>query len=181
MLALNIISERTKKEIKTKNIYYVVVKILSVLVILISIYAIIFLLATLSIQIKLVQTILENSSLTQNVENYNQQIIKINNKLGVILDIKNDFIEWSYLLEYLSNNISSNITLDRITLDKVGGTMVVNGTSRNRDSLLALKNFLEDSDYFSDVSLPTESLLEKENIDFQITSKIISYEFTKLK
>jgi len=181
MISINIIPEKTKKEIKIKNVYYSMLKFLYTLVILISIYAIIFLLAKLSIQLKFVQVINEGSSIIKSDLNYGQEIKEINKKIDDTLKIKNDFIKWSYLLEYLSANIKPDISLDRISIKKEDNSFVVSGTSKNRESLLDLKDFFENSDYFTDVNLPTKSLLEKENINFQMTLKITNYEFDKLK
>jgi len=181
MIHINIIPERTKKEIKTKNIYYSILKFLHILVILFSIYAIIFLLAKLSIQLKFIQVINEGSSIIKSESNYSQEINEINRKIDDLLKIKSNFVKWSYFLEYLSSNINSNINLDRIYIKKEGDSFVVSGISKDRESLLSLKDFFEKSEYFTDVDLPTKSLLEKENINFQMTLKITNYEFDKLK
>lgn len=164
-----------------KAVYFSILKIVYVFVILISIYSIVFLLAKLAIQIKLVQTVTESSLIMKSAKNYTQQINKINNELDDIIKIKNNFIKWSYLLEHLSKNINSDIKLSSLSISKENNSIIVSGNAKNRDSLLELKNFFEESEYFSEIDLPTKSLLEKENINFQITAKVQSYDFKKLE
>ncbi len=50
-------------------------------------------------------------------------------------------------------------------------------TANTRNDLLVFKKLLEDSHIFSDINLPFSSLLEKNDINFEIKAKILSYEF----
>jgi hypothetical protein len=51
------------------------------------------------------------------------------------------------------------------------------GVAETRNNLLIFKKILEESEILSGIELPFSVLLEKNNINFEIKAKIISYDF----
>jgi hypothetical protein len=89
-------------------------------------------------------------------------------QFGVISKIQGDFIPWSFLINELSKNIKNDISLNGLNIDKNKKTAILTGQAGTRESLLDLKEYLENTAYFNNVSFPIKNILEKENIAFEI-------------
>jgi len=48
----------------------------------------------------------------------------------------------------------------------------IKGVAQNRDILIDFQNNLEELSYFNDINVPISSLLQKENINFEITGQL---------
>ena len=77
---------------------------------------------------------------------------------------------------FMYNNIlkviaerQKGIAITAFSSQRKGASMVVSGTARERDDLLAFKNALEKSKKFKTIELPVSNLAQKEDIDFSIT------------
>ena len=180
MLVLNLISNELKKDNKLKAIFESIKKILAILIIAVSIYAILILFAKLYLQINFVKTINETSLITGSIKSNDDKVKIINNQLKAIADIQSETVLWSYLLERLSKDIKSDIKIENLKLSMKNNTISLRGLAKTRESLLDLKAILENKNCFSDINLPIKNLLEKNNINFEISAKIKSYEFDQL-
>ncbi len=181
MITLNIIPEKNKKDIALKRIYKSLKNLLFFIIILLLIYSILFLAAKYILQKHYINTIQETTLVTKSTENYSNKIAEINKQLNSIQEIQNQTVNYSYLLEYLMQNINKNINFSRIKIVKNDNKISFAGKSDTRESLLEFKEILENSDFFSDLNFPIKNLLEKNNINFEISVKLKSYEFDKLQ
>lgn len=100
----------------------------------------------------------------------------INNKLILLEAIQKDFVRWSNIFDYISQKTPEGISFNKITISKDGPSIAFSGFSKTRENLLSLKDFLENSEVFEKVEFPVQNLLQKENISFEIKSKIKVYE-----
>jgi hypothetical protein len=177
MLTLNIIPPNLKNEIRLKNIYKILKKLFSILIILISVYAIIILISQFILQIHFIQTIYATTLVTKTVENYSKQIRNIDNQLNSISKIQKDYINWSRLVEYIAKNTKNDIKFYQIKINKKDDAVSFIGFAQTRESLMLLKETFENSKYFNNINFPIKNLLEKNNINFEISAHINSYEF----
>jgi len=177
MLTLNILPDNLKKEIEFRIIYGLIKTFLGSVIIAVSIYGICVLIALFLIEQHFIDTTLNTNLITKSSENYTNKVKSANNQLNSISNVQNEFVKWSLLLKNLSADINDNISLSRLTLDQEKSALYLSGVARTRDDLLGLKDTLEKRGYFSDISFPIKNLLEKNNIMFEISVKITSYEF----
>jgi hypothetical protein len=177
MLKLNIIPQSTKNEIKLNNIYFSLKNLLYILVVIIIFYAIIFLIGGLLLQIQFVKTVSETTIISQNKENASLSVIDLNNQINSISSMQGDSVRWTGLFKFISDNTKNDIKYNQINISKNNNTLYLHGLAGTRDGLMNLKAALEKSNYFSSIDFPIQNLLEKNNINFEITCKFASYDF----
>jgi hypothetical protein len=179
MIRLNIIPESTKKDIKTELIFKSIKKLIIVLFVALLVYSSILFSTKLYIQHEL-DIIINTTEIDNNSTNdYKKKIDTYNQEIKNINLIYKDYVTWSNLIEYFSKNINSNITINKLSLNKKNNQILFFGLASDREDLLSFKEMLDNSGFLSETKVPIDNLLEKENINFNITSNIISYEFTK--
>ncbi|MFH1677358.1 MAG: hypothetical protein ABH888_00940 [Patescibacteria group bacterium] len=173
MLYLNLISKKVKQDIKLKRIYAILKRFGYILIIITALFAIIILFAKIILQNTFNQVVEQTTLITKNNQSSNNQIKAINTRLDNIEKIQNDFIPWSFLLEDLSQDISSNINFFSIKIDKDKQQIDLKGVAVTRKGLLDFKKSIEESDKFSDIYFPINNLLKENNINFEITAKLV--------
>lgn len=172
MLTLNLISEELKKEIKLRHLYSFIKKINLTLIIITIAIAIILLSAKTILQIKFNDTVDQTTLVTKNNQGYNLKIRDINNKINFIEKIQNDFIPWSNLLEIVADITSNDIDLNYLKINFEEQTIKIKGRAGLRSSLLDFKQKMETTTVFKNIDFPIKNILEKENINFEISAKI---------
>jgi Tfp pilus assembly protein PilN len=178
MLTLNIIPQRTKKEIGWKFTYKSLHSFLSVLILIAAIYAIIFLMLKLVMQNHFVRTVQETTIITKSTQNYTQQAEIINKEIESVYAIQMNNIRWTGLINYFASRLPEGVTLKKISADSVSGNLSIEAHAVDRKSLLLFKQLLDDTAFLKPTELPLDSLLKKEDIDFQIKTGFNSYEFS---
>ncbi|MBU1160463.1 MAG: hypothetical protein V1768_01755 [Patescibacteria group bacterium] len=173
MLYLNLISKKVKQDIKLKRIYAILKRFGYILIIITALFAIIILFAKIILQNTFNQVVEQTTLITKNNQSSNKQIKEINTRLDNIEKIQNDFIPWSFLLEDLSQDISSNINFFSIKIDKDKQQIDLKGVAVTRKGLLDFKKSIEESDKFSNIYFPINNLLKENNINFEITAKLV--------
>ena len=172
MLALNLISEELKKEIKLRRLYLLIKKI-NLTLIIITIVATITLLTTKAILQSGFNNIVGQTTLvTKNNQGYNNKIRDINNKLYFVEKIQNNFIPWSNLLKTVAAITPKDIGLYYLKINLEEQAIKIKGKAGRRESLLDFKQNLETAAIFQEIDLPLKNILEKENINFEINAKI---------
>jgi len=177
MINLNIISQKLKKEINTKTIYLSYKNLLAIIFITLAFYTSACLVCLLVLQIHFVETVKDTTLITRGSENYSAQVRQLNSAITNIESIQSEYTSWSYLLEFLHHLSVENINISSISVNKEKEEISLRGIAATRDSLLQLKEKLEESNYFKEINLPIKNLLEKENISFDINSSFKTYEF----
>ncbi len=177
MINLNIISQELKKEINTKTIYLSYKNLLAIIFITLILYTSAYLICLLVLQIHFVETVKDTTLITRGSENYSAQVRQLNSTITNIENIQSEYINWSYLLEFLHQLSSEDVNISSISVNKEKKEIILRGMAMTRDGLLQLKEKLEESNYFTEINLPIKNLLEKENISFDINSSFKTYEF----
>lgn len=177
MIKLNIISNNLKKELNLKSLYISIKNFILAVSALIFIYALILLLSKYILKSHFIDTVNQSTLVTSNIKNYNNQIKTINEQIEAITSIQDDYVAWSDLISYLSKNLDDGIKLKQLKIDGVNGNMQISGNADTRESLLKFKSSLENNKNIGNINFPIKNLLEKNNIDFEISAKIKNYEF----
>lgn len=176
MITLNIISPELKNEIKLKNIYQIVKSSFLLIGFFLIFYAIILVSSRFVLKSYLGEISRINNNANSSTNDTAKAVTDVNSKLKEVAAIQRDEINWLNLLELISKNTSSDIKYNKISMSRTNG-LLLSGESKTRDGLIKMKKFLDDSSFLSDVDFPISNLLEKENINFNITAKIKNYEF----
>lgn len=177
MINLNIISPEQKKEIKLNAIYDSIRAILVILLLILVFYSAAFIIIKKVMESYYEDTLYESSLTNKSTEDYNSTSRVINEKINEIAEIQKDYFKFTDFINFISKNIDDSIQINKLMINRDTNQILISGFAPNRDSLLALKEMIESLDNFSEFNLPMKTLLEKENINFEINTKIESYEF----
>lgn len=171
MITLNLISEQKKKEIKIKHLHQLLKKIDLVVIIFVCLIAIMILVAKIMLQNTFNTTIDQTTLITKNTQGSASKVRDINNKMASVDQVQTDFIVWTKLLDQLATSTPEGIIYTSIKAgtDK---NIKVTGIAKTRDSLIALKDSFEKITMFDKFDFPLSNMLQKENIHFEIATKI---------
>lgn len=177
MLNLNILPQKFKKEIKLSRIYKVIKNIILLLVFLTMITATIFLLGDLALQVYLSEdsaiSILSSSSYKE----LDDQVKIVEEKMDYITNMQGDFISWSKLIEDIMVRTNDDIVFSKITVDKEDHQLVLVGYAKTRKNFLDLKKQFKNSPSYLDIDFPIQNILEKNDINFNMTITVDLYDF----
>jgi len=177
MLRLNIIPEHQKKEIKLKYFFDHLKNFFEVIFFVSILYVIVFLILKLILSNHFIATIESTTMLTKRTEDFSRKVSDINKRVSNVATIQEEFIYWSKLIEHIRQNQSYDLKLDQISVNKNKNEIVFSGNAETRDTLLNFKKKIEDLGFFEEIKLPIQSLLQKNDINFNLTVKIKSYDF----
>jgi len=110
---------------------------------------------------------------TAKTQSYNDRVKKINAALSETNKLQDAFNQWSFLVEDLSGITPAGLTLSSVKADGAAGTIAIRGKAGLREDILKFKDNLGRSQYIKDVDFPIRNMLERENIDFDLSGKLI--------
>ena len=142
------------------------------MIIITLIIAIILLAAKGILQNNFNKIVEQTTLITKNSQGYNVKVRNINSNLNHALKIQNDFIAWSYLIEDLASRMPPGINFSLVKISKEKSLINIKGMAELRDNLLKLKQNMEDSLIYSEVEFPLKNILQKKDINFEISAKL---------
>lgn len=172
MLKINLVPYATKKETGLKQTYGAL-KIMN--------YTLIFLSILISAIFMSSQFFLaENSGQTHESNDlplmesglYDKRPREINNKLKNLEEILKDNYSNLEIIKDLNTKIPNGISLARLKINMEKKQIDIIGQADLRDTLLELKENLENDKLYTKINFPLENILKKENINFNITVNI---------
>lgn len=179
MIQLNIIPEQLKKNIELRTIFQQSKSII-IFIIMSSLFFSALLYGAKIILIIYSKEGEQNTiTKTKQTEDYFNNVKNINNKIGFINKIQDDILIWSDFLSYFTNGINDNIKITKLSVNKTTKTIDIIGNAKDVNSLEELEDTLNKIEYLEDFTIPDELFFKKEDIDFNLKSKFINYEFNK--
>lgn len=172
MLTLNLVSAEQKKEIKLRHLYDLIKKINLILVIIAIAIAIILLVAKIILQIKFNEVVEQTTLVTKNNQGYNSRVREINSQLNYIEKIQNGYIPWSKLIKKLSEMAPADVSFQYLKINYENKSVNIKGQAKTRDSLINFKDKMAADETFKNIEFPIKNILEKENIDFEISAEL---------
>lgn len=106
----------------------------------------------------------------QEIERYEKIFEDENIKINKFFLLQKNHFDWLNVLEELANVISEDVKLSDIFSEDIN--MSIAGKANTRESLLELKNKIENSECFFEVEIPLSDIVAKNNIDFEAEFKI---------
>lgn len=178
MIRLNIIPQNLKDEIRLENIYESYKSFLIFCCILLApfiavFFGLFFYLGSYGENVRN-----ESSVSSESTENYANRVIEINSKLAFIEKMQEKEMRWTSFLADFSKNVSDGISIKSFSVKQAAGTLNISGQAKTRDALLEFERNLKAIKYLSGIEIPLQSLLEKEDIEFNLQLKINPNEFS---
>jgi len=107
-----------------------------------------------------------NSDKYAEMKKYENKLREVKDKMDFVNNLQQNEINWLVVLEKIPGIISENITLTSIKND--GFEFDIKGKASNRDTLIEMKNAVEKENCFSDVEIPLNDMVLKNDIDFEL-------------
>jgi hypothetical protein len=172
MLKLNFLSEEAKKEAKFKRLHSLIARVDAVLLIGVIFLSVLFTSAENLMAKNFKEFYEQDTILKTSGQEYNEKIKKINEKLKTVAKIQKDFIPFSLIIKELTNRIPEGNSLFYIKADVNSRLLKISGQAKRREDFLNLKTKLSESPLFIEINSPLQNILNKENIDFEISIKL---------
>ncbi|QQS16026.1 MAG: hypothetical protein IPK84_01550 [Candidatus Moraniibacteriota bacterium] len=178
-ILLNLLPVEKKIEMRRQTRFRMIVAHGSVIIFLGFFYccSLLGISALLSSQLSSMQGLLSSDGASavsgqREIESYEQSFQDTNKRVSEISRLLAGHISWKPLFRALDTATPSGVLYSKIA---VGNDLFfsASGTAPSREALLALENSVNDSDCFSDASVPLSDKLVKENIDFQLSATVL--------
>ncbi len=112
------------------------------------------------------------ASVDREYYSYNQDVKKINNLIHSINLANQNFVPITPKAKELINSLPGDIKINSLKLDREAQTLVINGTALTRSALLNYQDILNKISWINEVETPASQLFQKENINFEFTTKL---------
>jgi type IV pilus assembly protein PilM len=167
---LNLIPPEKKKDLELTQLFFIIRNIIGIIFIVTSFSAIILLTSKIVLNDVFIKTVEQTTLTTKYAKLFNHEIKNFNIKVQTVEMIENDYIPWKDFLIDFTKLIPRQTILDSAEIYK--DRILIAGQAPTRADLLELKANFEKSPYFSEVNVPLENLLKRENIRFTIKAKL---------
>lgn len=178
MLFLNLLPSQFKTESKLKNLFWVVVRAGNILL-----FTAIIISASFYVSYKILDNffdVVNNTSFLMQTQVENPiEVKKVNRRINNVEDIQSRSFTWIGVFDAISHNMPRDIYIESLEIDKQKNKVSMQGIALTRQSLVYLKENLENSSQFTDMKFPLENILKKKDIHFDITFKFQSSKIDK--
>ncbi|MFA6512096.1 MAG: hypothetical protein WCV86_03175 [Patescibacteria group bacterium] len=83
-----------------------------------------------------------------------------------LADLYNKNISYSVLMNEIGQSVTPGIVLEKISLNTLTSSLVLTGTAKTRDNLLAFQDALTALPYIDEMNTPLSTFTQRENIPF---------------
>lgn len=173
MLKLNLLSKNNKKEITLKRSYFLVKRISFILIVLAFFMSTIFFGANLIMEKNLKEYLTFSDLYKKSEQEFNdKKISDINQEINNALVVQKDFFPSSVIIKKMTEIVSDGIVLGNMRIDVDKKIVKIKGLANSRENFLIFKENLENSDFLKKIDSPLTSILQKQNIDFEISAEL---------
>lgn len=173
MLSLNLLPSQFKTEIKLKQLFWVVVRAGNILL-----FTAIIISASFYISYKILDNFFEvvnNTNFLMQTQIENPiEVSRVNRRIKSAKEIQSRSSNWIGVFDAISHNLPRNIYIESLEIQKQKNRISMQGMALTRQSLVYLKENLENSSKLTDMEFPLENILKKRNIHFDINFKFRS-------
>lgn len=171
MIKLNLVPEYIKEEQKMNRILNLNTKVLMFLGFSIIISSAITLYSKYALEKMNLEYLIQDAIITNNAKDYNNKVKQINERISTISKIQLENFEWPTFLTRFASFIPPNISITNASFNHNTDTISLTGTAKQRDDLLKLRSNLLNSGVINSFDFPINTMLQKENIKFEINSQ----------
>jgi hypothetical protein len=174
MITINLIPEEEKRELRVFDIYLMIRNIIYIILIGVIFIAFILLVTKFYLQ-NYFNRIVSQTYITAGLSQFSSnEIKKFNEEFEIVKEVQDNFVAWSNLFLNLGKMVNEGITIAKLDINKKNLEIKIMGTARNRDDLIKFKDNLDLSGYFNAFEIPLSTLLQRENINFNFTLKLVN-------
>ncbi len=177
MIKLNILPQELKKDMRLEEIYIAYKRFLSVSIFMLILFSAFFYASLFYLDLNLKDFEKNTVGLNADTEMYTKKVSEISAKLEQIESLQKDNVRWSDFLSDFAAQTGEGITIHSLSSSRSSGLLAVKGIADTRDSMLAFERNLKNLPYLSEINIPLKTLLEKEDINFDIQIKANLYDF----
>jgi len=181
MITLNLISPQYKKELKLREICIIIKNITLAILIFTTVSSLILFSAQTILTHNYSKVVQETTLVSKPLPQPQREIKDLNEQLKTIQKIQEQYVSFSEILFYLSKSIPQGVIINSLEIDRVSKTVNIKGKAGLREDFLNFKENLTSSKIFTDPEFPISSILEKENITFDIKTGLNLEAFNKTK
>jgi hypothetical protein len=172
MMSLNLLPEEEKKSVKQRRIYLLLKKAGGLIFIVLFLYGFLVFGAEFQLQKTINEVEEHTNQIGSNSQGYNNKVIEINQLLKTTDEMQKDYISWSCLIKDITLALTDGISVSSLSLSKEKSSITILGHAAERDNLLQFKANLEKIPALEAINLPLQTLLVKENFDFEISTSL---------
>ena len=170
MITLNLLAPEKKQALRLTELYQTIKNVIILILFLTIIVAIVLLVTKLTLQNHF-QKIVDQTSLTNRYVNFFSKDVKeFNKKLKAVESIQSEYVSWTSFFVIFSKLVPDEISLYNITINK--NIIFMTGFATTRSQLLKFQTSIENSDLLTDIEIPLENLLKKDDVKFTIKANI---------
>jgi len=170
MITLNLLPPLKKQGLQLKQLYEMIKNLITLILFITILVGIILLLSRMALQNHFNKIVEQTTLTTSYVRLVNKDIKEFNQYIKNIEKIQKDYASWLNFFAAFSKLLPADVGIKNLTINE--NKILINGLAENRAKLLELKKNIEESNLFSEVTIPLENLLKKEKIDFDIKATI---------
>lgn len=172
MILINFLPAEQKQKIKWQFInrfilFYSALFVFLVFVFIVALFIMDYFLMLYTSDLKSQIENFNSSKLASQVNEIETKIKDTNKKIESVSILQKTSLHWSWVLQNIAANVPEGVTLASINSTD-GIKITINGYAVKRDDLLLFESNLENSPYFSVVSLPFSDLTKRENATFNL-------------
>lgn len=172
MITLNLIPESIREENRLKNVFWLNVRLGMIIIYISVIVATLIQIARYTLADNYQSIHAQADLVIKNSQAYNARTKELNERIKVLTEVTKSGHDWNDLIMKIANLLPNGVTLSLLSVNQETQAIRLVGVASTRDDLLKLKANIGESKYLEDVKLPMSSILEKENIAFDINSKL---------
>jgi len=171
MIYLNLLPYKFKKELRLRYVYTVLARVCFSLVL-----ALIFISALFFFSGKVLSNfynVIDSTNFLMGADV--KEPIKdsdVNTKIKEISKINNERTDWLNMVASSSLVFKDFSCINSMEIDNASKKIKLKGVAHDRDSLIGLKEELNNSGYFSDINLPIKNIFQKEYISFDFEADL---------
>jgi len=170
MITLNLLSPDKKQSLRLTETYQTIKNLIILILLLTIITAIVLLVTKLALQNHFTRIVSESTLTIKYVSFFSQDIKEFNKQLKAVENIQSEHIAWTNFFISFAQLVPDNIGLDNLTINE--NKILITGFAKTRDDLIEFQNNIKNSSLFSEVTVPLENLLKKDDVDFDIKANI---------
>ena len=172
MITLNLITYKIKKELTREKIFSIVNDILLIILFTVIVNGIFIFIShkILADNFEKIQKQRDLISIAN--QPFNLEVTEINNRMQKIKNIQDEYTKWSDILAEINNLIPSGIKIDQMQFNSLTNTFNISGKALLRADFLILKENLEKSKLFTEITSPLSNLLRDQDVQFSLDGKL---------
>jgi len=172
MITLNLITYKIKKELTREKIFSIVNDILLIILFTVIVNGIFIFIShkILADNFKKIQKQRDLISIAN--QPFNLEVTEINKRMQKIKNIQDEYTKWSDILAEINNLIPSGTKIDQMQFNSLTNTFNIFGKALLRADFLILKENLEKSKLFTEITSPLSNLLRDQDVQFSLDGKL---------